>query len=86
VRCHRTSPQALRAGISFIALRVATISVFTPPAPSGTSIGVVESSAMWSSYCASSGRPLMPFANVVAALEEFSEPKRSSEDENQKLR
>ena len=28
----------------------------------------------------------MPFAKVVAALEEFSDPNRSSEDENQKLR
>src|SRR5208337_5254214 len=41
---------------------------------------------MWSSYRASSGRPFSPFAKYDAAFDEVSEPNKSSEELNQKLR
>src|ERR1044071_4745224 len=40
----------------------------------------------WSSYCDSSGRPFRPLAKLAAELDEISLPKRSSEEEHQKLR
>ena len=44
------------------------------------------SSARWSSYCSSLGRPLRPAAKKPAAFELISPPKRSSESEYQRFR
>src|SRR5258708_25707137 len=85
----RPSSQSLMSAsrsTSFMALRIGDVSFMTPPLPSGISISKVESAQRWSWYCVvSSGRPLMPLAKVVAAFEETSDPKRSSDELHQKL-
>ena len=70
---------------SFMALRSAT-SFFCSRPLSNTSIAYTPSSALWSSSSFSSlARPFRPAPKKFEAFEETSPPKRSFEDELQKL-
>src|SRR5450759_783320 len=65
-----------------MALRIGTSSFLMPPSGAGVINAKTESTQRCSSYCASSGLPFRPVAKPDAALDDISEPNRSSDDEN----